>query len=110
VHCGFWKTLLIVAVLRAPPSSPFALTNLVLAAIKTPRLVFALATALGMAPRTVGYIIIGTMAKELTKESMDKPWWLIVSMIVGTLIVIAVIGHIAKKAAAKVVETPAKEP
>jgi len=109
VHSGFWKTLLIVALLRAPPNSPFALTNLILSATRTPRLVFVLATALGMAPRTLAYVVIGSMAhemaQELTKESISKPWWMFVAMIVGTIIVIAVVSHIARKAVAKVVNS-----
>ena len=104
VHSGFWKTLLIVALLRAPPNSPFALTNLVLSATRTPRVIFILATAIGMAPRTIAYVMIGTSAVELTEEGLDKPWWIPAAMIVGTLIVVVVVGCVANRAVAKAID------
>jgi len=102
VHSGFVKTLLIVALLRAPPNSPFALTNLVLSATKTRRLPYFLGTATGMAPRTVAYVVIGRSAEELSREGIDKPTWMIVGGIVSTIIVVVVIGWIANKAVTRV--------
>ena len=102
VHCGFWRTFFIISMLRAPPNSPFALTNLVLAATRTPILPYLLGTLVGMAPRTAAYIVIGTSAEQLTGDSLDKPMWMIVSGIVSTIVVLVIVGVIANRAMKKV--------
>ena len=102
VHCGFWKTFVIISMLRAPPNSPFALTNLVLSATRTPILPYLLGTLVGMAPRTAAYIVIGTSAKQLTGDSLNRPTWLIVSGIVSTIVVLVIVGVIANRAMKKV--------
>ncbi len=102
VGSGFWKTLGIVALLRLPPNSPFALTNLVMAAAKVPRFPYLLGTLIGMAPRTGVAVYIASQIQDVATAAETRPKWMIFAGIGLTLLVIMVIGHIAKKALEKV--------
>lgn len=97
------KTLGIVTLLRLPPNSPFALTNLVLSSVKVPLWIFLLGTLVGMAPRTaVAVFIASKLQNQLASEVAEqRPWWIIVAGIVLSLIVLGVIGLIAQKALTK---------
>ncbi len=104
---GFWKSLGIVTLLRLPPNSPFAATNLVLASVKTRWPVFVLGTAIGLSPRTFAAIWLGaTLHHQFTsiREGLDapKPWWLLATGIALVIIVLGVIGVIAKRALLRV--------
>jgi uncharacterized membrane protein YdjX (TVP38/TMEM64 family) len=100
VEGGFWKTLAIVALLRLPPNSPFALTNLVMASVRVKRPVFLLGTLIGMTPRTTLAVFIGHSVEQLTKESLKSalPSWVWIVGIVLTIIAMGVIGIIAQRA------------
>jgi uncharacterized membrane protein YdjX (TVP38/TMEM64 family) len=102
VGSGFWKTLGIVALLRLPPNSPFALTNLAMAAAKVPRVPYLLGTLIGMAPRTGVAVYIASQIQDLATATDTKPKWMIFVGIGLTIVVIIVIGHIAKKALERV--------
>lgn len=97
---GFWKTLGMVTLLRMPPNSPFALTNLVMASVHVPRAPFLMGTLLGMAPRTIAGVFIGQGLDQLTDESIKEatPRWLWIVGIVVTLAIATVIGMLAKRA------------
>lgn len=92
---GFWKTLAVVFLVRVPPNSPFALTNLVLAAIRVPIVQYALGTLLGMAPRTAVAVYAGAQLQELAEVGMPK-WFFWVGVVV-TLIVLGVLGAIVQR-------------
>jgi len=93
---GFWKTLAVVFLVRVPPNSPFALTNLVLAAIRVPPVQYALGTLLGMAPRTALAVYAGSQLKGLTDVGMPK--WMFWVGVVVTLAVLGVLGAIIQRA------------
>lgn len=106
---GFWKTLGIVTLVRLPPNSPFALTNLALSSAGTRPLAYLLGTVIGLSPRTGAAVWLAAAAAEtgakdiqgFIKESRAE-WWLIVVMVVSFVVVLGVIGKIAEKALAKV--------
>ena len=98
---GFWKTLLIVTLVRVPPNSPFAITNLVLAATKVRWLPYAIGTVIGIAPRTAAAVWIGSQLAELDLKNARQTWFFI-SGLVALVVVIAVIGTMAKRALDKV--------
>jgi uncharacterized membrane protein YdjX (TVP38/TMEM64 family) len=109
---GFWRTLGIVTLLRLPPNSPFAITNLVLASVRVPPVIYALGTVIGMSPRTAAAVWFGhTLRGQFPSftEGLDapKPVWLFVAMVAATALVLAVIGMIANRAIARVTRTPA---
>lgn len=108
---GFWKTLGIVTLLRLPPNSPFAATNLVLASVRVPWLTYLIATAVGMTPRTAAAVWLGQKLHgdfSSMKEALDQgqPLWLKIGAIAVTIVVVVivlgVIGHIANKALKRV--------
>jgi uncharacterized membrane protein YdjX (TVP38/TMEM64 family) len=102
---GFLKTLGIVILLRLPPNSPFALTNLVMASAGVKIAPFALGTLIGMAPRTALAVYMGSGIQELTSDAFRPgraPREVIIGGIIVTLIAVAVIGHIANRALARV--------
>lgn len=101
VGCGYARTLFIITLLRMPPSSPFAMTNLILAGVKVPLSAYALGTFLGMLPRTAMTVfwasqIQNMIASDAAREAV--PWWLVGAGITLSLAVLAVIGLMAKKA------------
>ncbi len=55
----------VVALLRVPPNSPFAITNLVMSATSVRFLPFIVGTVVGMAPRTLLAAWIGASASDL---------------------------------------------
>lgn len=104
---GFWKTLGVVTLLRVPPNSPFALTNLALASVGVPRLPYLLGTAIGMAPRTVAAVFIGNGIAHAMKSADENPdfslpRWLWAVGVVTLVAVLAVLGAVANKAIARV--------
>ena len=103
---GFWKQTALVTLLRLPPTSPFALTNLVLAAAGVKPAPFVLGTLVGMAPRTVVAVIIGASVKELTDEALDqaRPAWVLWAGIGVSVAVLVVIMLVAKRVLAKVLK------
>jgi uncharacterized membrane protein YdjX (TVP38/TMEM64 family) len=96
---GFWRTLGIVALVRIPPNSPFAITNLVMASVKVPLGAYAIGTLIGMSPRTAAAVFIATQVQgALDASGSSRPQWYFIAGIVSALIAIAVIGQIATKA------------
>jgi uncharacterized membrane protein YdjX (TVP38/TMEM64 family) len=103
---GFWRTLLIVTLVRVPPSSPFALTNLVLGVTRVNRVAYTLGTALGIAPRTAAVVFLAVGVQQLSSRGPDEPRWLWVAGIVLTIAVLLVLGAMANRAVARVTGSP----
>ncbi|MBY0263038.1 MAG: VTT domain-containing protein [Phycisphaerales bacterium] len=95
---GFFKTVGMVALLRCPPNSPFALTNLVMASVRVPRLPFALGTMLGMIPRTALAVYLGHAFGLSKSGGFETPLWLTISGVVAMMIVIIIVMEIAERA------------
>ncbi|MEY5033313.1 MAG: hypothetical protein RL354_2344, partial [Planctomycetota bacterium] len=98
-----WKTFLIVTLLRLPPSSPFALTNYALGATKVPFWLAMVATPIGMLPRTAIVVFLASAAvaggaTDLLSVLDTTPTWALVTGIVMSVLVIAVIGSLANRA------------
>ncbi len=107
------KTLLIVTLLRLPPNSPFALTNLVLASVRVPLWTYLLGTLVGMAPRTALVLFVASKVQDKMADeaASNRPWWIIAVGIVMSIIVLGVIGMISKKALRTVTNLqPATQP
>ena len=104
---GFWKTLGIVSLIRIPPNSPFALTNLALAACGVRIPVYAIGTAIGMTPRTAVIVIVSAAAaasgaKDLQTFIADGPgMWVFIGGLIALIVVLSVIASIAKRALRK---------
>lgn len=100
------RTFWIVTLLRVPPTSPFSLTNLVLAATGVRRSIYAAATLVGMAPRTAVVVLAGAGMSEWG-ALVPTQRWLVVGGIVVTVGAVAVIGRLAQRALATVTQSPA---
>jgi len=107
-HRGFWRTLGIITLIRFPPNSPFAITNLVLASVRVDLIPFAIGTVLGMLPRTAIVAYLGTLVEgEISKDALAsaRPGWYLpvgIGVSVAVLLILARLGDMAiKKAAAR---------
>jgi len=105
VEANTWRTMGLVALLRFPPNSPFAFTNLVLAASGVRFVPMIIGSIAGMLPRTFIAVWVGaqgsaTGAKDL-KELMEKQGLL--AIVIGFVIligVLAIMQHVGKRALA----------
>ncbi|MGA2496637.1 MAG: VTT domain-containing protein [Tepidisphaeraceae bacterium] len=105
---GFWRTLGIVTLLRIPPSSPFSLTNYVMAAARVPLGPYILGTFLGLAPRTTAVVITFTGLKEFDLRHPGDSAYMGIWVVV-TIVVVAIIARIAQKALHNITGAPAVE-
>lgn len=95
---SFWKTTGMVALLRMPPNSPFALTNLVMASVKVPWASFVLGTVVGMLPRTAAAVWIGATLGLDARGEFSTPLWLKISGVILAVVVLAVVMDMADRA------------
>lgn len=101
------KQLGMVLLLRIPPNSPFALTNLVMAGTGVRRPVFIIGTMLGMAPRSAVFVMLGASfqgAIDGEAVSNAMPLWLKIAGIALTVIVALIVVAVAKRALKRVVD------
>lgn len=102
---GTARTTLVVTLLRIPPNSPFALTNLVMSTAGVPRIPFLIGTAIGMAPRTLAAVLLasaGARRGDDIFEVLSKDPLIAIVGVAITFAVLGVIGYIAKRALEKV--------
>jgi uncharacterized membrane protein YdjX (TVP38/TMEM64 family) len=104
---GRFRTLLVVTLLRLPPNSPFALTNLVMATTGVPLPAFLAGTLLGMLPRTAVAVALAAAAASTGAEDIQtfvrhRGPLLLVAGVVGGFAVLGVLGAIARHALRRV--------
>ncbi len=101
---GFFKTLGIVTLIRLPPNSPFAITNIVLSSVRVPRVAYALGTLIGMAPRTGVAVFLADQIRgaAFDKDAVAKPWWYWVGAIGSSALVIVLLYVVGSRAVARV--------
>jgi len=100
---GFWRTFMIVTLVRIPPNSPFALTNLLLASSGVGLLPYVLGTAIGMAPRTGIAVYLAakgasTGARNIADFLENQPAWVWLAGIGIFVVVLAILGWIGNRA------------
>ncbi len=99
---GFWRSFLTVSLLRFPPNSPFALTNLAMAASGVHWLPYLVGTAIGMAPRTLLATYVAAQAashgeKDFQSLAAKNPLSFVIGL-VAILVVAGILGAVAKAA------------
>jgi uncharacterized membrane protein YdjX (TVP38/TMEM64 family) len=104
---GPFRALLVVTLLRLPPNSPFALTNLVMASTGVPLPAFLTGTLLGMLPRTAIAVGLAAAASSTGAEDIqtfvsNRGPWLLAAGVVGGMAVLGVLGAIARRALRRV--------
>ena len=108
LHASPARALLIVTLVRISPSSPFALTNLLLASIGVPRWAYFFGTLMGMLPRTLAAVMIG---KSFTgwNGGLDKPMWLVVLGIAAVVLLVIVISKVSASVLLRMTREPGDE-
>ena len=96
---SFWRTTLVVAVVRVAPVPPFGVSNLLMASAKCPVRPFLLGTALGLLPQTA---LLVPMAARLEQLDFRQRPGMFVFGIVATVAAFAVLGQIGKRALGRV--------
>jgi uncharacterized membrane protein YdjX (TVP38/TMEM64 family) len=110
------KTLAIVTLLRIPPNSPFAVTNLVLASVRVPLWIYSLGTIVGMAPRTAAVVLLASKLQNMAAQNAaeqaakQQPWWVFALGIAITIAVLGILGMIANHAIKRATTPPASSP
>jgi len=97
VEQNFWRTTLIIFLLRLSPAMPFALTNFLMASARVPLKAFIIGTFCGMLPRSATVVLVGAGLSELTLNESQETW-LIVFGIVVTIVSIIFISIVARRA------------
>ncbi|MCS7034048.1 MAG: VTT domain-containing protein [Phycisphaerae bacterium] len=103
LRSSFGRTLWIVTLLRLPPNSPFALTNLVLSSARTQPAAYALGTLAGMLPRTALVVWFGSHVGGDEFRISEQRWAFWVGL-AAAILVIAIVGHMAHQAVQRVTE------
>lgn len=101
------KTFFVVTLLRMPPNSPFALTNLIMASTGVALLPYVIGTLIGMAPRTGAAVFLAHMGRQsgannITEVIEHRGTITIVIGLVLTFIVLGIIGYMANRALERV--------
>jgi uncharacterized membrane protein YdjX (TVP38/TMEM64 family) len=91
------RTLLVITLLRVPPTSPFALANFALAAARVPLFDYILGTFIGIAPRTALATFAAAGLEQLRFKDVSQTWS-VVAGIVATIVVCVVLGVLANRA------------
>ena len=91
------RIMLVVALLRVPPTSPFALANFMLAAARVPLLEYTLGTLIGVAPRAAMATFTAAGFEQLQFKNVSATWSL-VAAIISTILVCVVLGVLANRA------------
>jgi uncharacterized membrane protein YdjX (TVP38/TMEM64 family) len=109
LRSGFLKAWLIVTLLRLPPNTPFAASNVAMAALRVPVVPFALGTAAGMAPRTLAVVYAGAGFATLDLANREQTGWF-AGGLAATILAVVVIGWMANRALRKVEEASGATP
>lgn len=94
---SWWRTLLVVALVRVPPNSPFALSNGAMAAARVPMGAYLVGTLLGLAPRTAVAVRAGAHLSTLDFRQRDAFGSAAVAIVVS-MVVLGILGWIARRA------------
>lgn len=91
VDRGFWPELGVVTLIRLPPNSPFAITNLLLSSTRVRPSIYLLGTATGIAPRTIIAAVLGAqiaLAQQAITEIANQPQWLKIAGIGASVLIV----------------------
>lgn len=114
VEQGFWKSLLVVTLLRVPPNSPFALSNLAMSASGVHIAPYLLGTAIGMIPRTAVACWIAaegaSHAQDLQALVREKGWTAAIVGFAVLVVSLGIIGALGKAALNRAIRRGALPP
>ena len=102
---GFWRAVWIITLLRVAPVPPFAVTNLGMGAAHVRFSRFVLGTVVGMAPQAAVLSLGAARLQHVSFDSAGQAWTIVLG-IVALLILVTVVGRLARRALAGVVHLP----
>lgn len=91
------RTMLVITLLRVPPTSPFALANFILAATRVPLVQYTIGTFIGVAPRTAAATLAAAGLEQLRFSKVAESGTVIAG-IVATILVCVILGVLANRA------------
>ena len=97
------RTTLVVALLRVPPASPFALANFVLAAARVPLFEYTTGTLLGVIPRTAMATFAAAGLEQLRFKDVSGTGT-VVAGIAATIAVCIILGVLSNRALRQITE------
>ena len=103
LHQGFWRSTLIVILLRMSIIMPFALTNFLMASARVSVRSFLIGTLLGMLPRSSAMVFVGAGLSELSLDNGSDPW-MVIPGIAASVVSVVLIAALSRKALRKLVE------
>lgn len=104
---NFYKTLIIIFLIRLSPAMPFALTNFMMSATGISFRTYLIGTLFGMLPRASAIVFVGSSLSELNFSQPQESWILIVG-IIATILAVIVVGLVSKRALENlIIEQPA---
>ena len=95
----------LIALVRLPPTFPFAPLNLLLAAARVTPRHYLLGSFLGMAPRTVVTVYLASRASRLDLATVHDRWFLLGALL-ATALVVAILAHISNRALKQMTRPP----
>ena len=101
LHSEFWRALLIITLLRLPPNSPYAATNLTLGALAVPFAPYVIGTLIGLAPRTAAVVYAASELATLDFSDRRQSGMFVASVTVTVAVLIA-LGWMATQALRRV--------
>ncbi|HMO80470.1 MAG TPA: VTT domain-containing protein [Pyrinomonadaceae bacterium] len=93
----FWKTTLIIFLLRVSVIMPFAFTNFLMASARVPVRSYLLGTAAGMLPRSSAMVFVGAGLSELNLQNTRETYILVLG-IAATVLSVIVIAYLSRRA------------
>ena len=109
VQSGILKALLVVALVRLPPNSPFALSTVVLAASRVGLAPFLAGTMVGIAPRALAAVVVGAGLARLDLAHPERSGHLLIG-IATTVAVVGALGWMASRGLRRLGLERASEP
>jgi len=100
-----WRALLIVSLIRMSPTTPFALTNLLLGSLGVSRRVFFFGTMIGMTPRTLAAVLIG-LSFTGWRGGFDHPAWLVALGLAALVTLVVVLARVSAGVLSRLARDP----
>lgn len=94
---NMYKVIIIIALLRISPATPFAATNFMISASGVSMKSYLLGTVLGYLPRTSATVFVGSSLSRLNFEQ-PRETWLIILGILATILATIIITVLSKRA------------
>lgn len=94
---NFWKVIIIIALLRISPATPFAATNFMISASGVSIKSYIFGTVLGYIPRTSATVFVGSSLNRLNFEQPQESWLLFLG-IAATIAATVIIGILSRRA------------